>query len=82
MARRVFFSFHHSGDVWRAGQVRNCWVTQDRQEAGFWDAAAWEAVKKKDIATVQKWIDEQMKGNICDGRPHRSGDIDAPTRWL
>ena len=62
MARRVFFSFHHSGDVWRAGQVRNCWVTQDRQEAGFWDAVAWEAVKKKDIATVQKWIDEQMKG--------------------
>lgn len=62
MARRVFFSFHHSGDVWRAGQVRNSWVTQDRQDAGFWDVAAWEQVKKKDIATVQKWIDEQMKG--------------------
>src|ERR1019366_1065984 len=63
MARRVFFSFHHSGDVWRAGQVRNCWVTQDRQDAGFWDAAAWEEVKKKDVPTVQKWIDEQMKGS-------------------
>jgi hypothetical protein len=62
MARRVFFSFHHSGDVWRAGQVRNSWVTQDRESAGFWDGAAWEAVKKKDIATVQRWIDEQMKG--------------------
>ncbi len=62
MARRVFFSFHHSGDVWRAGQVRNSWVTQDRQDAGFWDVAAWEQVKKKDVATVQKWIDEQMKG--------------------
>jgi MTH538 TIR-like domain (DUF1863) len=62
MARRAFFSFHHSGDVWRAGQVRNSWVTQDRQDAGFWDSAAWEAVKKKDIPTVQKWIDEQMKG--------------------
>ena len=62
MARRAFFSFHHSGDVWRAGQVRNCWVTQDREDAGFWDSAAWESVKKKDIPTVQKWIDEQMTG--------------------
>jgi hypothetical protein len=62
MARRVFFSFHHSRDVWRAGQVRNTWVTQDRESAGFWDAAAWEEVQKKDTATVEKWIDEQMKG--------------------
>lgn len=62
MSRRVFFSFHHARDVWRAGQVRNCWVTQDRESAGFWDAAAWEEVKKKDTATVEKWIDEQMKG--------------------
>ena len=62
MARRVFFSFHHAGDVWRAGQVRNSWVTQDRQSAGFWDAAAWEEVKKKDAAAIEKWIDEQMRG--------------------
>jgi len=47
MARRVFFSFHYERDVWRAGQVRNCWVTKDREEAGFWDAASWEEVKKK-----------------------------------
>lgn len=62
MARRTFFSFHHQNDVWRAGQVRNSWVTQDRIDAGFWDSAEWEAVKKKDKATIQKWIDEQMKG--------------------
>lgn len=62
MARRVFFSFHHSGDVWRAGQVRNSWVTKDREGAGFWDAAAWEEVQKKDTAAIEKWIDEQMKG--------------------
>ncbi len=62
MARRVFFSFHHGRDVWRAGQVRNSWVTQDRESAGFWDAAAWEEVQKKDKAVIEKWIDEQMKG--------------------
>ena len=62
MARRTFFSFHHKRDVFRAGQVRNSWVTQDRQDAGFWDSAEWEKVKKNDTATIHKWIDEQMKG--------------------
>jgi hypothetical protein len=62
MARRVFFSFHYERDVWRASQVRNCWVTQDREDAGFWDAAAWEEVKKKGNAAIEKWIDAQLKG--------------------
>ncbi|SRR6266496_3592639 len=62
MARRVFFSFHYERDVWRAGQVRNSWVTKDREEAGFWDAAAWEEVKKKGNPAVEKWIDDQLKG--------------------
>ena len=62
MARQVFFSFHHKRDSWRCGQVRNSDVTQDRTKAGFWDAAEWEEVKKKDKASVQKWIDAQMKG--------------------
>lgn len=62
MARRVFFSFHYEADVWRAGQVRNSWVTQDRESAGFWDAAAWESVKKKGDAAIEKWIDDQLNG--------------------
>ena len=62
MARHSFFSFHHQRDSWRAGQVRNSWVTQDRIDAGFWDSAEWEEVKKKDKASIQKWIDGQMTG--------------------
>src|SRR5262245_56921525 len=63
MARRTFFSFHYERDVWRAGQVRNCWVAKpDRESAGFWDAAAWEAVKKKGDEAIEKWIDDQLKG--------------------
>lgn len=62
MARHVFFSFHHRRDAWRAGQVRNSWVTRDLDSAGFWDSAEWEAVKKKDTATIERWIDRQMKG--------------------
>jgi hypothetical protein len=62
MARRVFFSFHYEADVWRAGQVRNSWVTKDRGSAGFWDSAAWEEVKKKGNPAVEKWIDDQLNG--------------------
>lgn len=63
MARRVFFSFHYERDVWRASQIRNSWVTKpDRESAGFWDAAAWEEVKKKGDAAIKQWIRDQMKG--------------------
>lgn len=62
MARQVFFSFHHQRDNWRANQVRNSWVTKDRDAAGFWDAAEWEQVKKKDNEAIHKWIDKQMEG--------------------
>jgi len=63
MARRSFFSFHYERDCWRAGQVRNSWLTKpDRETAGFWDSAAWEAVKKKGNAAIEKWIDDQLNG--------------------
>ena len=63
MARRVFFSFHYERDVWRAGQVRNSWVTKpDREAAGFWDAAAWEEVKKKGEEAIRRWINKQLEG--------------------
>jgi len=62
MAKRVFFSFHHKNDCWRAGQVRNSWVTKpDRETAGFFDAAEWEEVKKKDEASIERWIDTQLE---------------------
>lgn len=63
MARRVFFSFHFKNDAWRAGQVRNSWVTKpDRESAGFIDAAEWEKVKGRGDAAIKKWIDEQLTG--------------------
>jgi len=62
MARRTFFSFHHDRDSWRAGQVRNSWVTKDREAAGFWDSAEWEKVKDKSDAEIRKWIDKQLEG--------------------
>jgi hypothetical protein len=62
MARRTFFSFHYERDGWRAGQVRNSWVTKDREDAGFWDKAQWEEVKKKGDDAIHKWIDDQLSG--------------------
>jgi hypothetical protein len=61
MARRVFFSFKYQ-DVSRAMVVRNCWVTQGREAAGFIDAADFEKVKRRGDAAIKAWIDGQLKG--------------------
>jgi hypothetical protein len=63
MARRVVFSFHYERDIWRASQIRNCWVTKpDRESAGFWDAASWEEVKRRGDEAVKRWIRDQLYG--------------------
>ena len=60
--RRVFFSFHYERDVWRANVVRNSWVTQGKEAAGFIDAAEFEAVKRRGDRAIQEWIDEELNG--------------------
>ena len=62
MVRRVYFSFHYENDVWRANQVRNSWVTKDRESRGFRDAAEFEEVKKQGDAAVERWIDRNLDG--------------------
>ncbi len=62
MVRRVFFSFEHKNDVSRSMVVRNSWVTQEREAAGFVDAAEFETVEKEGDAAIRRWIDNQLKG--------------------
>lgn len=63
MARKAFFSFHYKQDIVRANQVRNSWVTKDDKEAaGFIDAAEFEEVEKGGDAAIKKWIDTQLAG--------------------
>lgn len=62
MARRVFFSFHYENDVWRVNQVRNSWVTQGKEVAGYFDKAEFEKVKKAGDRAVKNWIDDQLLG--------------------
>ena len=61
MARKVFFSFKYK-DVSRAMVVRNSWVAQGKEAAGFIDAADFEEVKRKGYAAIKNWIDNQLKG--------------------
>jgi hypothetical protein len=62
MVRRVFFSFHYERDIWRASQVRNSWVTKDREANTFLDSASWESLKKQGDEPVKRWIDKQLDG--------------------
>jgi len=61
MARRAFFSFKYK-DVSRAMVVRNSWVTQGKEAAGFIDAADFEEIKRKGDPAIKNWIDAQLKG--------------------
>lgn len=61
MARKVFFSFKYE-DVSRAMVVRNSWVTQGREAAGFIDAADFEEVKRQGDNAIKNWIDRQLNG--------------------
>lgn len=63
MARRVFFSFHHQGDILRVGQVRNSWLLRgEREDLGFVDSAEWESIKRNGDAAVKRWIETQLNG--------------------
>ena len=59
--RHVFFSFKYR-DVPRAMVVRNSWVPQGNQAAGFIDAADFEKIKRQGDASIKRWIDKQLQG--------------------
>lgn len=62
MARRVFFSFHYENDINRSMTVRNSWVTQGKEAAGFIDNAEFEQIKRQGVKAVHNWIDKQLEG--------------------
>lgn len=59
--RKVFFSFKYE-DVSRAMVVRNSWVAQGKEAAGFIDAADFEAIKRQGDQAIKNWIDKQLNG--------------------
>ena len=61
MARRVFFSFDHDNDIWRANQVRNANVVAGSHLAGFFDHSEYEVAQKKGKAGIQRMILNHLK---------------------
>jgi len=61
MARKVFFSFKYE-DISRAMIVRNSWVAQGKEAAGFIDAADFEEVEGQGENAIKNWIDKQLNG--------------------
>lgn len=62
MARRLFFSFHYQ-DVkdFRANVPRKSWVTQKREDAGFFDASIWESSKKTGDEALKRLINNGLE---------------------
>jgi hypothetical protein len=61
MARRVYFAFHYQSDIWRVNQVRNSWVTKDREVAGYYDASLWEEAKKESDLAIKRMINSGLE---------------------
>lgn len=63
MAREpVFYSFHFDNDVFRVQQVRNMGVVEGDEPVSPND---WEQIKRRGDASVERWIDENMKYKRC-----------------
>ena len=59
--RKVFFSFKYK-DVSKAMVVRNSWVAQGKEAAGFIDAADFEDLERQGDTAIKNWIDKQLNG--------------------
>lgn len=79
MARRVFFSFKYE-DVSRAMVVRNSWVTQGKEAAGFIDKADFEEVKRKGDQAIKTWINKQLEGTSV--TVVLVGSLTCSSRWV
>jgi hypothetical protein len=60
--------------------VRNSWVTQGKQAAGFIDAADFEEVKRKGDTAIENWIDKQLEGTSV--TVVLVGDKTCSSRWV
>lgn len=60
--RQIFYSFHFDNDVMRVQQVRNIGALEGNEPVSV---NAWEEVKKRGKASIEKWIDDNMKCRSC-----------------
>ena len=60
--RRVFYSFHFDQDSWRAAEVRNMGVLEEKKPASDND---WENIRRRGDTAIKRWIDDQLDGRTC-----------------
>lgn len=80
MARRTFFSFHYRPDVHRAWNVRNSWVTREREDAGFFDNGLFEKKQRESDDSLKSYIREGISGTsvVC----VLNGSMTYSRRWV
>ena len=55
--------------------VRNGWVTQGKEAAGFVDAADFETLKRQGDAAIKRWIDISKIKDLQGNESQRCGEI-------
>ncbi|KAF0109552.1 MAG: hypothetical protein FD147_2199 [Chloroflexi bacterium] len=59
--RKVFFSFTDE-DASRAAVIRECWVAEGKEAAGFIDVKGFNEIKQQGDEAIKNWITEQIEG--------------------
>lgn len=77
MSRRVFLSYHHRLDAFRASQVRNARVVETTDLASDED---WHAIARDGDDSIRDWIDGQMARADC--VIVLIGQITAGRKWI
>lgn len=62
MKRKVFYSFHYTGDAWRVQQIRQMGAFDD---CDLPLPNAWEEVRYKSENEIKGWIDKHLEGRSC-----------------
>jgi hypothetical protein len=60
--RQIFYSFHYDNDVFRVQQIRNMGALEENTPVSAND---WETVKRGGDASIERWIDENMRYRSC-----------------
>lgn len=77
MPRRIFLSYHHRLDVFRACQIRDSGVIAPNDLAS---EHVWAAITRAGDTAIRRWIDEQMKEADC--AIVLIGPITAGRKWI
>lgn len=80
MARRVFFSFHYDGDIFRANQVRNANVVAGPDVAGFFDHSEYQEAKNQGDEGIRRMICKHLENTTM--TVVLIGNQTANRRWV